>query len=231
VAGYSGDDNANDTLGMDVLLMKTDANGDTQWVRRYGGPHWQMGYSVRATRDGGYIVAGVSQSSGTNDFWLLKTDVQGDTEWTRTFGGTGEEYGYAAAQTDDDGYIVAGSTQQPGSDIELYVVKTDAGGNQLWTKTLGGAGNDIGYDVIATADGGSLITGTNGGLWLVRLAANGDTLWTRAYGTKNEGYSVQTTSDSGYVAAGIGVLDDQTTQGIYVVKTFADGHTVDWWLQ
>jgi len=235
VAGYTGDD----SLGYDLLLMKTDANGDTQWVRRYGGQSWDMGYSLRATRDGGYIVAGITLSLGSYDIWLVKTDAQGDSEWTRTFGGLGEEFGYAAAQTADGGYIVVGSTRPPAAtDMDLYITKTDALGNTLWTKTLGGHLDEVGYDVIATADGGSLVTGYTESfspsfrsLWLVKLAANGDTMWTRVYGVHNEGYSVQVTSDSGYVAAGIGVLSDLETQGIYVVKTFADGNTVDWWRQ
>jgi len=150
-------------LGLyDVYLIKTDSLGDTLWTRTYGGGNWDFGKSVQQTSDGGYIVAGYTDSygAGVGDVYLIKTNSLGDTLWTRTYGGTNFDEGYSVQQTTDGGYIVAGYTESYGAgENDIYLIKTNASGNTLWTKTYGGTGYDAGYSVQQTTDGGYIVAG------------------------------------------------------------------------
>lgn len=75
--------------GSKICLIKTDLNGNLLWTRLYGGSVGQYGYSVATTIDGGYIVAGSTNSfgEGSYDVYLIRTDATGDTLWTSAFGG------------------------------------------------------------------------------------------------------------------------------------------------
>ena len=222
----------------DVYLVKTDSDGDTLWTRTFGGSAADYGRSVQQTQDGGYIVAGYTGSfgAGMNDVWLLKIDSSGDTLWTRTYGGTGIDQGYSVQQTADGGYTIAGYTESFGAGTQdVYLVKTDANGNTLWTQTYGGSSRDEGYSVQQTTDGGYIVAGNtisfgagNQDVYLVKTDANGDTLWTRTHGggLADYGYSVQQTSDGGYVIAGSTFSFGAGSHDFYLVKTDANGDTL-----
>jgi len=231
--GYivSGNTNSWGAGNADVWLLKTDANGDTLWTRIYGGYNTDVGYSVQETTDGGYIVGGSTWSFGAGlyDLYLLKTDANGDTLWTHTYGGSECDEGYAVQQTTDGGYIIAGYTESFGAgSYDLYLVKTDANGDTLWTRTYGGIGGDIGYSGQQTIDGGYVITGTsksfgggkNPDAYLVKTDANGDTLWTRVYGgiDYERGLSVQQTTDSGYILAGGTTFEGGEVYDVWLVR-------------
>jgi hypothetical protein len=140
-----------------MWLIKTDASGDTLWTRTYGGSFDPQGNSVQETNDGGYVVAATSQS---DDVYLVKTDAQGDTLWTRTYGGQGLSHGNSVRQTTDGGYIITGHMgPYGGSDYDVYLIKTNAQGDTLWTRTYGGRRDDFGYSVQQTADGRFVVAG------------------------------------------------------------------------
>jgi len=215
----------------DVYLIKTDSLGDTLWTRAYGGTDEDYGFAVQQTTDGGYIVAGRTYSYGAGgcDIYLIKTDFLGDTLWTKTYGGAGYDLGHSIQQTTDGGYIVAGRTSSYGAgDYDFYLIKTNAAGDTLWTKTYGGTGSDYGYSVQQTADGGYIVAGyTYGvgdeGVYLIKTDASGDTLWTRTYGGiySDIGRSVQQTTDGGYIVAGW-----TGSQDVCLIKTNASGDTL-----
>jgi uncharacterized delta-60 repeat protein len=146
----------------DFYLVKTNSQGDTLWTRTYGGSSWDHATSVRQTFDGGYIIAGSTQSfgAGYDDFYLVKTDDQGDTLWTRSYGGDLFDYAYSVQQTADGGYVVAGYSCSFGTfDYDFYLVKTNSQGDTLWTRRYGGSDDDDAFCVQQTTDGGYVIGG------------------------------------------------------------------------
>jgi hypothetical protein len=232
VAGSTGSFGAGNS---DVYLVKTNASGDTLWTRTYGGTNSDGGYSVNLTSDSGYIITGYTFSFGDSvQVYLIKTNTLGDTLWTRTYGGTAWDEGWSVQQTSDGGYIVAGGTESFGAgSYDVYLIKTNASGDTLWTRTYGGAGRDGGYSVQQTSDGGYIIAGYTlsfgvggGDVYLIKTNASGDTLWTRTYGGtgSDEGYSVQQTSDGGYIIGGLTGSFGAGASDVYLIKTDGNGN-------
>jgi len=219
----------------DVYLIKTDSSGDTLWTRTYGGVGYDWGFSVAQTSDSGYIISGMTDSygAGSSDVYLIKTDTNGDTLWTRTYGGTYWDMGESVAQTSDSGYIIAGKTLSYGAGHEdVYLIKTDFLGDTLWTRTYGGTLWDAGNSVGQTFDGGYIVTGytysygvDSGDVYLIKTDANGDTIWTRTYGgtSSDGGYSVVQTSDGGYIISGWTNSYGAGSDDVYLIKTDANG--------
>jgi hypothetical protein len=144
-----------------AYLIKADAAGETLWTRTYGGTRGDDGLWAQQTSDGGYIVAGFTSSFGVGgDVYLIKTSALGDTQWTRTYGGMSSDQVFSAQQTSDGGHIVAGQTQSFGAgSADVYLIKTNAAGDTLWTRTYGGTNWDWGFSVQQTLDGGYIVAG------------------------------------------------------------------------
>jgi predicted secreted protein len=225
--------------GNDFYLAKTDANGDTLWTRTYGGTNTDYAYSVRQTSDGGYVVVGYTNSfgAGYEDAYLVKTDADGDTLWTRTYGwSTGNERANCVQQTSDGGYIIVGYTYSYETcHYDFYLVKTDANGDILWTRTYGGSGTEKAESVQQTSDGGYIVAGYTSSFgaglvdaWLVKIDADGDFLWAQSYGGSNwdYAYSVQQTSDGGYILAGYEDSFGAGGKDVWSIKTDANGDTL-----
>ena len=225
-----------------VYLIKTDANGDTLWTKVYGGTNRDCGCSVQETSDEGYIIVGYTKSFGAGDYdvYLIKTDANGDALWSRTYGGTNRDYGYSVQETSDGGYIVAGRTRSFGAgSYDVYLIKTDSSGDTLWTGTYGGIDDDESYSVQETSDGGYIVAGwtflivpppgsPHNNVYLIKTDTDGDTLWTRQYGgaDDDESYSVQETSDGGYIVAGMTKSFGAGSNDVYLIKTDTDGDTL-----
>jgi hypothetical protein len=207
-------------------------HAEIEWERTFGGPGDDCGYSVQQTSDGGYIIAGGTDSygAGSMDVWLLKTDANGSTVWTKTFGGVDEDCGYSVQQTSDGGYIVAGGTSSFGAgNMNVWLLKTDANGDTVWTKTFEGVGCvHRGHSVEQTTDGGYIAIGVvSSDVHLVKMDQHGDTLWTRTYGGAGyeRGKAVRQTADGGYIIAGEQTIDPYD-RGVYLVKTDQSGDSV-----
>jgi hypothetical protein len=132
------------------------------WNKTYGGALNDQPNSMTLTSDGGYAIFGGTASfgAGGNDAWLVKTDSSGNMQWNKTYGGTGTESALYTIQTSDGGYALTGSTPSFAvGGVDIYIIKTDASGNQLWQKTYGGTANEDGYSLIQTSDGRYAIVG------------------------------------------------------------------------
>jgi len=217
VAGY------NCSLGErgDLWLLKTDSDGKEQWDRVFGGSDEDVGYSVRQTRDGGYIVTGTTRSYGIGEerLWLLKTDSKGRKEWDRTFGGFVSSSGDGGWSVDEtnDGYIVTGYTRSYGAGgKDLWLIKTDTLGVEQWQKTFGGSKDDVGMSVARAQDGGYIVAGRTASfglgdddIWLLKVDSNGKEQWNRTYGEQKDDVCFQVVClEDGYALTGRTELAD-----------------------
>jgi len=236
VAGHTNSFGAG---GRDIFLIKTDASGNVQWAKTYGGSADEYAFSVQQTSDGGYIVAGhtLSFGAGNWDIFLIKINASGNLQWARTYGGAGDDRAHSVQQTSDGGYIVAGWTTSFGAGFEdILLIKTDANGNVQWAKTYGGSVHDLTFSVQQTSDGGYIVAGYTesfGAGWddifLMKTDANGNLQWAKTYGgaSGDWAYSVQQTSDGGYIVAGATLSFGAGLHDIFLIKTDAFGN-VEW---
>ena len=223
----------------DAYLVKTDASGNMEWEQTFGGSNHDIAKSVQQTTDGGYIVAGTTNSygAGASDFYLVKTDASGNMEWEQTFGGSSYERAYSVQQTTDGGYIMLGETQSyDAGACNFYLVKADALGNMEWQQTFGGSDDDYAKSVQQTTDGGYIMTGftisyaaVNADFYLVKADALGNMEWEQTFGENNDNlaYSVQQTTDGGYIVGGQTANYSADWYGVYLVKTDALGN-MEW---
>ena len=215
--------------GYDLWLVKTDGVGNQQWDHTFGGIAHDKGTSVIQTLDGGYAAAGNTQSfgMGLEDMWLVKTDKQGNHMWNQTYGGSDSDWCYQVVES-ADGFVMAGATSSFAlGPSDAWLVTTDRFGNLLWSHIYGGAGEECGYSVTQTRDGGYAIAGYTtsrgagqGDLWLVKTDAWGNHLWNQTQGGHFDEYgrAVMQTSDGGYVVAGETISFGAGSFDFYLVR-------------
>ncbi len=204
-----------------------------EWTNHYGGYADEYAFSVDEASDGGYVMAGGTHSYGIGvDAWLVKTYSNGTRQWEQYYGGTGYDYASFVQQTNDSGYILAGATDSFSSDgsRDGWLIKTDAAGNMVWTKTLGLSGSEA-HSIQQTSDGGYIIAGvypvSGNTFWLVKTDAAGNMEWNRPWGGNGSdiAYSAQQTRDGGYIAVG-STTSFGSIDGV-IIKTYSDG-TIEW---
>ena len=165
----------------DYYLVKTDSDGNIQWTNTFGGGAGDGGRYVEQTTDEGYIFAGWSCSFGHGyyDAYLVKTDSQGNPTWTGAYGGYAADESQCARQTFDGGYISIGYSHSfSAGSSDLYVVRIDDQGNDVWTSSYGGVNEDRGWSIDLTEDGGYILVGGtlsygagSRDVYLIRLAS------------------------------------------------------------
>lgn len=190
VTGYTTTSGAG---GRDVLLIKTDADGVPQWTRTFGGSGADIGRSLIETTDGGFAVCGSTQSfsAGEAKMYAIRTDSDGLELWSRAYGGTSDDDGRSVVQTADGGFLLSGATGSFGNgNRDIWLVKVDAAGDELWSKTVGlSSAFDWGSCAAETLDGGAFAVGHGDvhgrellNMLLVRTDGAGDTIWQRRLG-------------------------------------------------
>ncbi|MBS1663594.1 MAG: gliding motility-associated C-terminal domain-containing protein [Bacteroidetes bacterium] len=168
--------------GLDIWMLRLSPTGSILWQQRYGGEKDDHLYDFKFTADGGYILAGSTESTtgdvsgnhGGVDAWLAKVDAAGVLQWQRCIGGSADDVAYSVVVL-PTGYAIAGSTKSNDGDITGYhgnsdvlAARLDLNGNPVWIKSLGGSGLDEGH--------GGILAGSDGGLVLAASVSsnNGD---------------------------------------------------------
>lgn len=198
----------------DLYLLKIDAHGNKIWEKTFGGSESDWGNSLCEAPDGGYLVAGYSESFGGagQDVYLVKTDPYGNKVWEKTFGGNDSDWAQSVCLASDGGYIIAGGTYSAGSGgKDIYLLKVSTSGSKVWERTFGGDYWDEANCVLPTTDGGYIITGHTDSLstdsldaYLLKTDAYGNKEWDKSFGGDywDDGHSVCETEDGGYLVAG-----------------------------
>jgi len=236
--GYAvlGDTNSFGAGDSDFWLIKTDADGNTQWNKTYGGELAEVSGDMCVTTDGGYAMSGYTKSfgAGGQDFWLVKTDANGNTEWNMTYGGTGNDVGIHVIQTADGGYALACLTTSFGAgSLDFWFIKLDASGNTEWNMTYGGPGSDGPTHFIQTEDNGYALVGfttvgSDQNASLIKIDALGNMEWNQTYGgTGSEiAYALLETNDGYYLLTintdSFGAGEDD----IWLVSTIPENTTI-----
>ena len=147
---------------------------DYYFSKVFGAYDAEMGYSIQHTSDNGYIISGATSSywatdslprifktqHGVTDAIIAKLDSMGEAEWIYTYGGELFESAFNIQETNDGQYFFAGYTNSTGAGLyDIWIVKLDNNGTQIWEKTIGGQNSDLGLHSDLTADGGYIITG------------------------------------------------------------------------
>ena len=220
-----------------LLSISVFAQPDTLWTRTYGGPNNDEGRCIQQTADGGFVIVGNYEWSGSNvDIYLIRTDPMGDTLWTNKYGGDYQEYAFDIKITSpDNGFIIAGTKSMSGTtNKDVYLLKLDSNGVYNWEANFGGSYDDWGKSVYQTTDGGYIIAGYysfgyfNRDIYLIKTDSEGILSWERTYGGNfhDQGCCVQQTSDGGYIVAGEKGISSTDIQA-YVLKTDTNGD-IDW---
>jgi Secretion system C-terminal sorting domain len=263
VAGTTASNNGDVTGNhgsYDYWVVKLSSSGSIQWQKCYGGTSNDEANSIQQTTDGGYIIAGYSNSTdgdvtgnhGGVDYWIIKISATGVIEWQKSLGGAGSDFGNKVLQTADGGYVVAGASNSNDGDVtgnhgsfDFWVVKLSTLGVIQWQKSLGGTMADGAADIIQTWDGGYVVagetssgdgdvTGSHGGqdYWVVRLSSLGAVLWEKSLGGTGDERptSVIQSADGGFMVAGYSNSNDGDVTGnkgfadYWLVKLYASGN-------
>ena len=200
--------------GIDGWVLKLTSTGAVTWQRSYGGPKDDVFSSIQQTSDGGYILAGRTDSfgMGKDDAWVVKLTSNGSISWQETLGGALEDVANSIEQTHPDGgYIVAGTSASFGAGgNDAWILKLTSTGAVTWQKTYGGPADDMAASVEQTTDGGYIVSGSTSSFgqgvqaWVLKLSPTGSIRWQEAFGGSSSGGAnfVAQTSDGGYVVAG-----------------------------
>jgi hypothetical protein len=204
--------------------------------KTYGGDLAEGGRALCLSPDGGYFLAGYtfSHETGDSDLLVVKTDDKGEKEWSRVYGGAGAEYGNACLCL-ADGYLVAGYTSSLGSGgKDVYVIRLDKKGKEIWSRTFGGPSWDVGTAVCDAGDGNFYICGYTHSfgkgeedVYLIKIDKNGNKLWSKTFGGErlDMANSISLTADGGLlIGATSGSFSNNTD--FYLIRTDDQGKEI-----
>ena len=241
ISGGTRSDDGDITTGnagfIDYWILKLDANGEKQWGKTFGFLGEDVANQVFQTKDGGYFVTGYFDFNGANgggndgrsqhaggEYWAIKMAPSGEYIWRRFFGGFNDDESYAAIETSDGGFLLLGASESPDGDItdnnggyDYWVVKIDANGTKLWTRSYGGSEIETGYAATTTNDGNFLLVGDtrsddgdvtlnhgNADLWVIKFSQGGNLIWNSSFGGAafETAHSISPINNGNYVICG-----------------------------
>ena len=217
-------------------VIKLDAKGNMEWENNFGGTGWDGIYSIIQTKDGSFITTGCvwSKGAGRGDVRVAKLNKRGDLVWDKTFGGSENDEAYSIIQTNDGGYAIAGFTVlEDTGDRDIWVIKLDKEGNQIWNRTLGGTSEDWANSIIQDKNGNYMVAGWTKSMgagktdvWIVKLDKRGDLVWDKTFGgsENDEAHSIIQTEDEGYAVVGWTKSKSAGNADVWVIKLDENGN-------
>ena len=146
----------------DVYVIRTDSNGQVLWQKTFGGALNDIGHAIAETADGGFVIAGETESFSVSnrDIYLVRLNADGELQWSFTYGGMDYEAGNAISLRENGDIAIAGYTRGEGAGAEDFLLLlTDDQGTMKWARTYGGPEDETAKEIISLADKGFLITG------------------------------------------------------------------------
>lgn len=225
----------------DIYVVNTDADGQLQWSRTYGGTGWDQATGI-ARCDGGHVICGWTTSRGAvaKDVLVMKIDESGDEVWSRNFGGSGVDLAWAVCEADDGDILVAGSTESSGAgEDDVFLIRLSSDGDERWARTYGGPAADVGCAVVAMPGGGCAVAGATGSFgsgnrdaYLLAVATDGTLTWQQTYGWNNAeqelvfdwARALIRTTDGGFALAGSSNF--ASLHNLILIRTDATGQHV-----
>jgi hypothetical protein len=231
-----------DSLNRNILLVKTDADGNQQWSKSIGHEMYlDFGASIQSTTDGGYVIGGTTIADGNSYAFIIKTNPFGDTLWT-VHSSQDSVQGRQVLQLSDGGYAIVGLMLRPpvanqtlSQNQDLFLMKVGSDGLEKWWKTYGGANSDEGFGLVELNNGELLLAGKtnsfaapNANIFLVKTNATGDQLWASHFdkGAEEQAFSISPCADGSFVMTGL--LEDNAGTDGFLFKVDAAGNENLW---
>ena len=148
--------------GIDAFFSMLTADGWIVKENAYGGPKYDRATDLAPAADGGYVLAGMTESfgAGQRDIFLLEVDAGGVEQWRRVYGSSGNDAALYIEATADGGFVIAGGVEEPDGDSQMLAMKVDADGREVWRRTLGEGGkDDTNHGLALLPDGRIVVTG------------------------------------------------------------------------
>jgi len=214
-----------------VLMIKTNDNGDTLWRKTIGGQFGYFAGDIMQTDDNGYIIAGAKylDGNGNTSRHIIKTDGNGNMLWEQSFGDSVQlDYATHIIQNNDGSYVFSGTSGA----TSFILTKIDQSGNKIWENKFTGDWGGIGNSVQRASDDGYILTGTGyhttdgfTDVLLIKTDKNGIKEWGKKFGSTNHdfGRSVRLTIDNGFIITGSYSPPGSGYSDTYLIKTNKDG--------
>ena len=233
---------------IDAWLVKADSEGKVLWDKTFGGAEDDVANDMIKAHDGGYILAGYTQSqgAGNKDCWLLKVDDSGKMLWEKTFGTPSSDAANQVVATADGGYLLVGThheseRQKKDGIISLefkhfvWILKTDADGNELWRKSMASDDMVSINSLIATNEGGFAVVANTKfqgekyeDIWVLKLDKDGEKQWDKVLKGESVdvGNSILQSKDGGYFIGGASYESGGGNSDAWLVKLDKKGKKV-----
>ena len=243
VLAYTTSDDWDDAQNIgkrEIVTMKLDQLGNTEWVRSYGGSDNDTAHDIIPSAEGGFVVVGGSQSSdfdvssnnGESDIYIFKVDDAGDVQWNVSVGDALWDDSQKVLQNTEGDYIVLARSQSPVSESDLLLIKLNKDGAILWQRSYGGSQTDSAVSIVQTNDGGYILISTSDSadidisnnkgasdIWVLKIDSDGNKIWDRNYGGTQSDVATDAirTDDGNVVIIGRTYSDDidiNTNKGV-----------------
>ena len=230
----------------DIYLLKTDLSGNKIFDQLYGSNLMELGFRVKASQTGGFIILGYSRSYELHgDIYMMKTDAQGNEIWRSNFGTDYDDYAYNFTELSDGSLVIFGSVGSFNDDVhynyqresaDWILIRTDSEGDETWRKIFTGAGHDLARDIIARSAGGYYLFGSTMSegagsfdMLLMQVDENGNENWKKTFGGSDYEYGMSMDANADgdlYLLGSTKSFGQEGTPDFYLLKADGEGNVI-----